>query len=106
MKEAYSYADGRYTFLHLPEAGERLINEYLEEEFETASLFYIHSRHQSNTEESLDTIIIDFFNKYNLEEFDFNTLRIRQNYYRKLRSGYFKANIYFDTLTQQVERTK
>lgn len=104
MAKDYKYEDGRKGFLYMPEAGVKQINEYLEEQFETASMFYIHSRHSSNTEESLDAIIIEFFEKYNLEEFDFNTLRIRQNYYRKLRDGYFKAVVHYDPLTRQVER--
>lgn len=101
MSDEYKYADGRYSFLYLPQSAERLINEYLEEEFETACMYYIHSRHQ-NTADSLDSIILDFFKKYNLEDHDFNTLRVRRSYYRKLKSGYFSADVYFDTVKNEV----
>ena len=63
MRNDYKYEDGRNGFLFLPEAGEKLVNEYLEEEFETASMFFIHSRHQAEGEGSLDSAIIDFFDK-------------------------------------------
>lgn len=102
MKSAYKYEDGRTGFLYLPEAGEKLINETLQEEFETASMYYIHSRHKSNSTESLDDIILDFFNKYNLEELDFDILRVRRDYYRKVKQGYFRAKVFYDPLTQSV----
>jgi|SRR5690554_6748966 len=102
MGKDYKYQDGRTGFLYLPEAGEQLINEILEDDFETACMFYIHSRHKSNSTDSLDAIILDFFNKYNLEEFDFNILRIRRDYYRKVKDGYFRAKVFFDPLSETV----
>lgn len=106
MKSGYKYEDGRAGFLTLPPAGELLINEYLEEEFETASMFFIHARHQAEGDKSLDSAIIDFFEKYNLEEFNYNIPRIRRAYYRKLESGYFAAKVLYNPLSNKLERSK
>jgi len=106
MRTSYKYEDGRNGFLILPDGAQKLINEYLEEEFETASMFFIHSRHQAEGEGSLDSAILEFFGKYDLEEFNFNTLRIRRAYYRKLESGYFKAKVKFNPITNKVEASE
>lgn len=106
MRSDFKYEDGRTGFLYLPKSGTKLINEYLEEDFETACMYYIHSRYKSNTDEGLDSIILDFFSKYNLEEFGFNTLRIRRDYYRKVKRGYFKATVYFDPVSKKITTLK
>lgn len=106
MKGDYKYEDGRNGFLFLPEAGEKLVNEYLEEEFETASMFFIHSRHQAEGGGSLDSAIIEFFDKYDLEEFNYNILRIRRAYYRKLESGYFEARVKYNPISNKLEAIK
>ncbi len=103
MKGAFKYEDGRSSFLNMPEAGIRLINEYLEEDFETASMFFIHSRYQADGEESLNAGILEFFERYDLEEFEFNIARIRRDYYRKLDSGFFKAKVTFNLISKKLE---
>jgi len=103
MKNVYKYEDGRSGFLFIPPAGEMLINEYLEEEFETASMYFIHARHQAEGEGSLDSAIVEFFEKYDLEEFNYNILRIRRAYYRKLESGYFRARVKYNPISNKLE---
>ncbi len=106
MRTEYKYEDGRNGFLFMPPAGELLVNEYLEEEFDTAIMFFIHARHQAEGERSLDSAIIEFFEEYDLEEFNFNILRIRRAYYRKLESGYFKAMVKYNPISNKLEASK
>lgn len=96
------YTDGRSSFLVLPEPGQQFLNDHLETLFETASMFFIHSWHQKKGDESLDTGILTFFDKYDLEEFDFNVLRIRRDYYRKLKAGYFQSAVCVNPTTHHV----
>lgn len=91
--DVINYPDGRSQFLVLPEYGEKFINDYLESFFEVALLYFIHSWHQKKGDEGLETGILTFFEKYDLEEYDFNILRVRRDYYRKLSSGYFKKAV-------------
>lgn len=79
----------RNGFLYVPETAQQILNDRLDEEFETALMFYVHSRQESYNDTPLDSVIIDFFVKYDLDEYGFNIPQIRRNYYRKLKAGFF-----------------
>lgn len=103
MNKDYVSADGRGAFLCLPKSGEQLINEYLQQKFDIACMFFIFSRHQTGAEDPLNKIIEDFLVQYNLEEFDYDISAVRRDYYRKLKSGYFSSKVNFNTLTNRIE---
>ena len=103
MRDDFGYADGRSSFLFLPKSGEQIINDYLEQKFETAFMFFIYSRHQSKNADPLNDIIIEFLDCYNLEDFDFDISAVRRDYYRKLKAGYFESRVSFNRLTGKVE---
>lgn len=103
LKGMYRYADGRSSYLYLPTAGQNFLNKYLEKSFETSLMYYIHSWHQKEGESGINEGVITFLQKYNLEEHGYKADSVRRTYYRKLKKGYFEANISINPITMELE---
>lgn len=80
--KVYRYADGRNSFLHIPEEGVVMINEYLEGLFRNSCLFFLDGWVAKQGEQGLNIGILQFIDKYRLLEFGFDPDSMRRNYYR------------------------
>lgn len=103
LKGAFRYADGRSSFLFLPEAGQVFLNKYLEKSFETALMYHVHSWAQKNGEQGINEGIIIFLSEYDLEEYGATADSVRRDYYRKKNAGYFEGNVTVNPITLQLE---
>ena len=103
LKNTYSYPVGVFSYLYLPEEGQNFLNEHLEKKFNTAIMFYIHSWREKKGSQSIDEGILNFLDKYQLEEYNYTTSRIRREYYRKLESGYFDGKVVFNPVSNELE---
>ena len=93
FENIYSRVDGRSQFVFMPDEGSELINANLELLFEACLMNYINGWHEKKGSEGIDIGIVKFCERYDLEEYNYNVLRIRRDYYRKLNSGYFNARV-------------
>lgn len=78
----YKSADGRSSFLELPQEGVVFINNTLQEMMDNAMLYFIKGFHEKEGLQGLSVGIHLFIEKYNLFEFGYDVAAIRQKYYR------------------------
>lgn len=78
----YGYADGRSSFLELPEEGVRMINEHLEGYFRASLMFFLLGWEAKGGDKELQKGVNHFVDKYRLLEFGFDPESLRRNFYR------------------------
>jgi hypothetical protein len=102
LSAAHQYEDLRYSFCEITHANQLLINDYLEDQFETAMMYTIKAWCDKLGKGGMSEGIIRFIYDYNLEEFGFSEMQIRQAYYRKSKRNYFESKAYFDPVKKSV----
>jgi len=85
----YKCVNGSNSFLKLPEAGTRLLNEYLEDIFRTSLVSYIEGHMADNSKAEVRRGIDLFLVKYDLYEEGFGIESLRRYYYRVMEEGHF-----------------
>lgn len=77
-----NYADGRNSYLMLPELGVKIINEILSTNFDIAINSFIEGWEKKKGKEGVLDAIMELSNDYQLFEFGFTIAGIRRKYYR------------------------
>ena len=99
---AHKYEDVRSTFCNITMANQELINDYLQDQFETAMMYYIKAHEDSTELGGIREGIIRFLKYYNLEDYGYSEMQIRQDFYRKRKKDYFTPTVEFNPVTSKV----
>lgn len=86
--QIYKCANGANSFLKLPEAGARLINDHLEDIFRTSLVSFVEGHIAENSAAEVRSAIDLFLVKYDLYEQGFGIESLRRYYYRVIEEGH------------------
>lgn len=86
LGQFYKHESGRNSFLMLPEEANNDINDLLDDMFRMSFISYMNGCVENNTDAVVTTAIDKFIEKYDLEEFGFSNMTLRQLYYREKRN--------------------
>ncbi len=82
----FKYQKGTYSFLRLPEAGCKLVNDHLEDAFRLSLVSFILGYSTEKKKGDIGDAINVFLDSYNLREFGFSEATVRRLYDREIKS--------------------
>lgn len=83
----YKYVSGKYSFLSVPTAAQKKINDHLEDYFRIAFIYYVDGAIKFN-HSKVDQAINDFMIEYELDNYGYNLEMLRRYRSRALKKNH------------------